>query len=111
MADKPRTRANAENRTANLQRYALGGFGPNATASLGINVVYPQSQPQGVTISSFTVDSTAEAGGLEQFDWILEVDNSPVGFIRGRHYEPWAKYGRSGAGKTEVLVSYLVSNG
>ena len=110
-ADKPRDRASAETKAANLDRYKLGGFGANANATLGVKVKFPTDIPQGATVLDFETDSTAEKAGILQNDTILEVDGSPVGFIRGRYYELWPKYGRSGMATTEVLVSYLTSSG
>ena len=74
---KPRDRDAAEDRPTNLARYVLGGFGENATATLGIDVKYPTSFVQGVTVLDFQEGSTAEAAGIEQFDIILEVDSTP----------------------------------
>jgi PDZ domain len=108
---KPRDRDAAEDRPTNLARYVLGGFGENATATLGIDVKYPTSFVQGVTVLDFQEGSTAEAAGIEQFDIILEVDSSPVGLIRHRFYEPWQHYGRSGTQKVEVLNSFLNQDG
>lgn len=109
---KPSTRATAETQDANLKRYKLGGFGENANGTLGIEVKYPDNSPQGITISSFKVDSTAKKAGLEEYQWILEVDGAAVGKIRGRYYEPWSKYGRAGEiTQAELLVSYLKSDG
>jgi len=105
-ADKPTDRSSAEGKTENVARYQLGGFGANATASLGINVKYPTDIPQGITILGFEVDSKAKEAGIVLNDVLLEVDGSPVGFIRGRYYEPWTKYGRSGDSTTELLISY-----
>jgi len=108
-ADKPRSRASAESHSDNVARYKIGGFGANANATLGIKVKFPTDIPQGVTILDFETDSKAEAAGIQEDDFILEVDGSPVGFIRGRYYELWSKYGRSGKKTTEVLVSFLKS--
>lgn len=107
---KPRDRSHAENRATNLARYDIGGFGDNATKTLGIKVKYPQI-PQGVSILDFDTDSKARDAGIEIGDLILEVDGSAVGIIRGRHYEPWERYGRSGTDKVEVLVALLQPNG
>ena len=109
--EKPRTRATAENRTQNIERYKLGGFGANANATLGIQVKYQTDGEQGVTIQNFEVDSPANNAGMIQYDWILEVDGSPVGLIRNRYYELWPRYGRAGANTTEVLVSFLNNDG
>jgi hypothetical protein len=111
MTAKPVDRASAEDKATNIARYAIGGFGANATKSLGINVIYPNDTDQGITISSFGVDSTAKAAKLAVSDWIMEVDGSAIGHIRGRYYEPWQKYGRSGQDLTEVLVSFLNQSG
>ena len=108
---KPRDRDAAEDRPTNLARYVLGGFGENATATLGIDVKYPTSFVQGVTVLDFQEGSTAEAAGIEQFDIILEVDSIAVGLIRHRFYEPWQHYGRSGTQKVEVLNSFLNQDG
>ena len=108
---KPRTRATAEGRQANLDRYKLGGFGPNATSSLGVEVKFQTTDPQGVAVLQFKEDSAAKAAGMKQYDVILEVDGSAVGFIRGRFYELWPHYGRAGEQTTEVLVTYQTANG
>ena len=111
MSAKPVDRSSAEDKATNLARYTIGGFGANATKSLGINVIYPNDTDQGITISSFLTDSEAEKAGLERYDWILEVDGSAIGHIRDRYYEPWQKYGRSGQSLTETLVSFLSQSG
>lgn len=106
-ADKPRNREDAENRSENLERYKGGTFGEVAKATLGVKVIFQSQQTQGVTLSSFSVDSTAEKAGLRKYDWILEVDGSPVGKIRDRYYELFPHYGRTGRNKATLLVSYL----
>lgn len=108
---KPRTRDKAESRTENLERYKSGTFGATAKSTLGVKVIFQNQQPQGVTVSSFSVDSTAEKAGVQRFDWILEVDGSPVGKIRDRYYELFPHYGRTGKDVTTLLVSYLDSDG
>ena len=108
---KPTSRDKAEDRPTNLSRYKVGGFGANATATLGVKIVYPTGVPQGVTISSFDTDSPAFKAGVKLNDWILEVDGSAVGLIRNRYYELWPKYGRNGDSTTEVLVSYEDDSG
>ncbi len=113
-ADKPRTRVNAEDRDANLARYVRGGFGANATATLGVKVKYVDGQ-QGATIVEFEADSTAQNAGLKPNDIILEVDGAAVGLIRNRYYELWPQYGRSGSSLlkylSEVLVTFVHSEG
>lgn len=111
MPAKPLDRTSAEDKATNVARYNVGGFGANATKSLGINVIYPTDTDQGITVNSFATDSEAEKAGLKKHDWILEVDGSAIGFIRGRYYEPWQKYGRSGQNLTEILVSFLTQHG
>lgn len=110
VTPKPRDRASAESRSANFARYVVGGFGDDATKTLGIDVNYPPV-PQGVTITDFAVDSPAEAAGVSENDFILEVDGSPVGKIHGRTYEPWEHYGRSGKTTVELLISYVRDTG
>lgn len=111
MADKPRTRATAEDLATNLDRYKLGSFGPDATGSLGIKIVFGGNGQQGVAITQFLTDSTAAAGGLLQFDRILEVDSSAIGKFRNRFYEPFRKFGRNEPSKCEVLVEHLDATG
>jgi membrane-associated protease RseP (regulator of RpoE activity) len=108
---KPTSRNKAEDRATNVSRYKLGGFGPNASATLGVKVIFPSGVSQGVTVSSFDTDSPASKAGIQMYDQILEVDGSPVGFIRERYYELWPKYGRAGQNTTEVLVSYEDDSG
>ena len=108
--EKPRTRETAEDKQTNLSRYVIGGHEQDATASLGIEVIYSQAPPK-VTVSSFKFESPAEAAGLEEYDWILEIDGSAVGKFRDRYYQPWQKYGRSGKGQTELLVSFNTTGG
>lgn len=108
--DKPTTRQSAENRSTNLARYVIGGFGEDAQKTLGIKGVYSDNPPKFV-ITGFEVDSPAEAAGLKEYDWILEVDGSAIGKIRSRTYEPWEKYGRSGEEKIELLVSFRDTTG
>lgn len=62
-------------------------------------------------MAQFETDSAAKSAGVLVYDWVLEVDGAAVGHIRGRHYEPWLHYGRSGAGKSELLISFVNSNG
>lgn len=104
---KPRDRQNAESRAENKARYPLSGFSEDAVATLGIEVNFPPAGQQGVTILDFNVDSNAEAAGLQQFDFVYEVDGAAVGFIHGRYYQPWQHYGRSGPQKAELLVAYV----
>jgi len=107
---KPRERSQPEDRQTNFSRYVLGGFGDDANATLGIDAKYPDI-PQGISVLNFLINSAGQAGGLQLFDIILEVDGAAVGDIRGRVYEPWKKYGRTLPKKAEALVSFVDSDG
>jgi len=108
---KPRTRADAESKEQNLKRYEIGDFSTEAKSTLGLEIKFPvTNNSSGVTVQGFATDSKAEDAGIERYDWILEIDDSPVGLIRGRYYQLWPQYGRSGAEKVELLVSYVDSS-
>lgn len=107
---KPRERTDSENQQINLSRYVRGGFGDDANATLGIDAKYLNA-PQGLSVLGFSIDSAGQNAGLQFGDIILEVDGAAVGKIRGRFYEPWKKYGRSAPDTSEVLVTFVASNG
>ena len=64
-----------------------------------------------MTVVGFNVNSTAKNAGLNLFNSILEVEGSPVGFIRKRYYEPYRFYSRLFKNTTQLLVSFVTENG
>ncbi len=111
-APKPRTRNTAEPEGENLNRYPGGLFVPQASGELGVQLRYFDEGSQGAAIVDFltlAAASDAKKFGLHLFDVIEEVDGCPIGFLRGRFYEPFTHF--KGDAKRELLVSFVKRDG
>jgi len=107
---KPTTRSTAEPESENIKRYPGGLFVPDASGDLGVQLRYFDTGEQGAAIVDFLPLAAAKKSfGLHDFDVIEEANGCPVGFLRGRYYEPFVYF--QGDAKRELLVSFVRRDG